>query len=177
MVSHFSQKLQVLILIVGYPGAGKTTLSFALGSVLRIPVLSKDTIRDTAAACGYRYESLSDLAYETLNSMAADQLRLGISAIVDCSCTRTFRRVQFADLSSLYGARFVQVLVQCPDRTELKRRLSERTVSEHRVRDLAKYDEVVSMFDEFESPSLTVSSLEPLDDIVTDVLNLLIRSE
>lgn len=170
-LSQLDPGLFFLMLIDGFPGVGKTTLAFALGKKLRIPVLSKDTIRDTAAACGYDYEGLSDMAYETINALVAEQLRLGLSVIVDCSCTKLSRREQLVALADASEARFVHVVVQCQDRNETQRRLAGRDVPTHRVRDLARYDEVVSKFDEFDSSALIISSLLSVENM----LNLVTR--
>lgn len=172
-LSQLDPSLLFLMLIDGFPGVGKTTLAFALGKRLRVPVLSKDTIRDTAAACGYDYKDLSDMAYQTINALVAEQLRLGLSVIVDCSCTKLSRRGQLAALADASGARFVHVVVQCQDRNEMQRRLAGRDVPTHRVRDLAKYDEVVSKFDEFDPSALIISSLLSIEDMLKVVARYL----
>ncbi|GLC39413.1 hypothetical protein PLESTM_000894000 [Pleodorina starrii] len=81
---------QLLILVKGLPGCGKSTLAAALARALACPLADKDDARDcfqplTAAAPQLDWNALS---YAVMFRTTERQLSLGLSVVVDCPFAR-----------------------------------------------------------------------------------------
>lgn len=161
------------ILVVGYPGTGKTTLSCTLGQILQVPVVSKDTIRDTCALCSFDYESVGDLAYELLIAVARDQLKLGLSVILDSASTKVHRRQQARALAKELGAEFYMIECVCPDEGELRKRIAGRSVPEFRVGNWTKFKRVSRLYESFTESRLIVNTQKSIRNNITEVLSYL----
>lgn len=74
----------VLVVVSGLPGAGKSSLSDALGEKLGAAVLSVDPIEAAIWRCGIPPSFETGVAaYEVVAVLAEHQLRLGLTVIAD----------------------------------------------------------------------------------------------
>ncbi|GLI63150.1 hypothetical protein VaNZ11_005916 [Volvox africanus] len=81
---------QLLILVKGLPGCGKSTIAEALASALQCPLVDKDDARDCfqpqiAQAPDIDWNALS---YDVMFRIAERQLALGLSVVLDCPFAR-----------------------------------------------------------------------------------------
>ena len=74
-----------VILINGLPGAGKTTLSRVLGEELNVPVVSKDTIKETLADI-----SLGRISSRRLGEISSATMWQLVSAIPDTAIVESW---------------------------------------------------------------------------------------
>ena len=86
---------QVVVLIRGYPGVGKTTLAEALARKLGFALVCKDDVRDVAVSWDARMNAdlqrahpgttvkvdTNDLSYEACFSIGLTQLRIGAPGV------------------------------------------------------------------------------------------------
>ncbi|CAN8067745.1 unnamed protein product [Agarophyton chilense] len=93
-----STQRQVVVLIRGYPGVGKTTVAFALAKELGYCLVCKDDVREAAirhdanvlaairAVCPEHANSVcvdsNDMTYEAMFAVGLTQLKVGASGVV-----------------------------------------------------------------------------------------------
>ena len=96
-----------LIVFSGLPGTGKSALAEAVGRELGIPVFAKDWLEATLLRCeliqGNPHKSLGFTGYELLTVLAARQLSLDQSVILDSVAATESIRTSWRDLANQYG--------------------------------------------------------------------------
>lgn len=129
----------------GHPATGKSTLAHALARAWKWPLLDKDDIKDQTLGLPHD----NDLAYAILWQMAATQLRLGVSLIVDSPFAYPWLYAQAQELATQFDARLL-VVETTLDAAIWRQRLDARSPAEstHKIRgwaamqaQLAKYNE------------------------------------
>jgi len=109
-----------LIIVTGAPATGKTTLAVNLGSQLRLPVLSKDLIKERLlesldAESLRESQELGRAAFSVLFAVAQEFLDLGVSLILEAPFTHDASE---SDLSLLVE-RAAGVVIVCTASPEL----------------------------------------------------------
>lgn len=140
---------QVVILIRGMPGIGKTTLATALATTMGFPLVMKDDVRDVAVRwdkklndailrsdpdSSLRVDS-NDMTYEVCFAIGLTQLRVGASGVIFES---PLGRVQLGEkaVATFQTSGAYVVLVDCyAERSVWEARLATRTPHSHRPRD------------------------------------------
>jgi predicted kinase len=111
----YATRQPVLIVVSGPPCAGKTTLARQLGERLSLPVMTKDTIKETL------FDNLgwSDRAWskrlggasaEVLYTFAEAQLQAGRSCIVEANFSTAFANPVFQRFKACYAFLPIQIL-------------------------------------------------------------------
>src|SRR5688572_29837325 len=94
------RKQPTLILVLGLPGSGKTTLAKKLAMELTLPLVSKDDIKVMLFdVYGWKDREWSKLAgqasYEIMAYLIVEQLRAGHSLIVESPFNPEFANAKF----------------------------------------------------------------------------------
>ena len=85
-MSHSSDNPTVLIIIGGFAGTGKSTVSKRLAAELRFPRLGSDLLgRAIKTSAGVKYDQLDAyrLAYDLLFQLGETFIQSGVSTILD----------------------------------------------------------------------------------------------
>ena len=156
----------MLIVFSGLPGTGKSALADRLGRHLVIPVLSVDPIESAMLSAGLARSFETGLAaYMVVETVAAAQLGLGQSAIVDAVNSVDFAKQMWRRLADRFGTPLRVIECTCTDERLHRERLSAR------ARGLAlpepTWEDVERRRSEstrWKEPLLTVDAAEPLDE-------------
>lgn len=117
---------QLLLLIGGLSGTGKSSLARRLARSLRLSLYSSDIVRkelagvplDRREALPYGSDiygkELTEATYQTLLDRAEQDLRSGKSVVLDATFLNSAWREAAAVLGSRYGARVILVECRCP---------------------------------------------------------------
>lgn len=104
-----------LILMAGMPGSGKSTVAEQLSTALSLPVLSIDPIEAAMWSAGIPKETTGVAAYTVACAVAREQLRLGLSVVVDAVNPVEAAREMWRSLAREQGARFLVIECVCSD--------------------------------------------------------------
>lgn len=114
-----------VILIGGLPGSGKSTLSEALASKLKMPLFSKDRLEASIVQNGLAQpNALNDVGYTLLKNLVDEHEKLNQSVIIDFIANKT----RVAKLwPSLLSTNLIVIECICSDRLTHKNRIESRT--------------------------------------------------
>jgi predicted kinase len=163
-----------LIVFAGVPGSGKSTVADAVGARLGMPVFSMDWLLGALTPFGGRnLDRLLDIGYEQLTTLAARQLQLGQSAILDSPCEDGLIRNRWQSLAAACTARFDPIVVACGDLEVHRARLASRDrgiPGWHQGGDWADVQRRLNVFEPWPE-ALTIDSTQPLAETVATVLS------
>ncbi|MES2202651.1 MAG: AAA family ATPase [candidate division FCPU426 bacterium] len=101
-----------LITVSGLPGSGKSTLAECIAKALKIPVFSVDPIESSILKSGIPRSFETGLAaYLVAETLAAEQLKLRSSVVLDAVSAVKEARQMWRDLAEKYGAQWV--VIEC----------------------------------------------------------------
>jgi predicted kinase len=168
-----------LVLMAGFPGAGKTTIASKLSHILQWPVLDKDTIklslRDTRNTLNMSLTEyvVSYIAYDLLFAIAHDLLvKQKLSVILDSPARLPFIAERAAEFARLAHAQLK--VIHCIAGIELRNyRLSSRTTGnlQHKVDPTLKEENL--HFAHLPTNTLTLFTVNSLEECVTIAIRYL----
>ena len=183
-VTYAHQPERTLLVTMGLPASGKTTLARALAGRLGLVHLSSDVVRKQLAEMrpsehrldgferGLYGRSMSRRTYAMLRKQAARWLRRGRSLVLDATYSQPAERAALRQLARRTGARLV-VIVCRADESVLLARLAARRHDLHSVSDArpelwpalkAAFVEPTEM-----SETLSVDTMQPLELTIDQV--------
>jgi predicted kinase len=113
-----------LYIFSGLPGAGKTVLARQLATHFRAAYLRIDTIEQALRdICGI---DVQGEGYRLAYSIAADNLRLGVSVVADSCNPIELTRDEWEAVARQSQARHVNIEIICSDRKEHRERIESR---------------------------------------------------
>ena len=113
-----------LYIFSGLPGVGKTTLASMLASRKQAAYLRLDTLEQGLRdICGV---TVVDEGYLLGYRLAADNLRLGISVVVDCCNPLACTRRAWEQAATEAGTMFVNIEIRCSSLEIHRKRVEER---------------------------------------------------
>jgi predicted kinase len=117
---------RVLAVFAGLPGSGKSTLAARVGKALPAPVLAVDEVDRVLHDHRVSEPTPGVAAYGIVAALAAQQLALGHSVIVDAVSPVAAARDLWRDVAERAGAPLRVVEVLCGDEAEHRRRIEAR---------------------------------------------------
>jgi predicted kinase len=124
VIGEICEKMSMLIIFSGAPGAGKTTLSRELARQLAAVYLRIDTMeRPIMAVYG---DDIADVGYRVAHGVARDNLLLGHKVIADCVNPVNITRDPWREVGLNAGVPTVEIEIICSDVAEHRRRIETR---------------------------------------------------
>ena len=161
-----------LVVLVGLPGAGKTTLANWLAEHHGFVVSSRDTIRAAMFPdCRYTLEEKA-AAYSGMKQSIAIMLRQGVQVVTDGICFSSQReRDEVIALGAAAGVRVVILACECPVAVAQQRVEHDRAVDSNALkdRDAALVVEVSNRFDPIPPSAVLIDTSAPVAAIRDEV--------
>ena len=160
-----------LILMRGYPGTGKSTVARAIATRLRAPLIDRDILRQKAVDIFGELPQVGHFSYELMFALAAEQLSLGLSVVVDTPLTYRTTYEQARELAGSFSTPMLVVHCQCPPEVQ-KRRLEGRKgqVSTFQITSWEEWLRWKPRFEEFDDEGCIIDTSNPLDDSLAKVM-------
>ena len=103
------------MLVNGFPGIGKTTVSKQLSQHLHVPLLSKDVFKELIFdALGWSDKEwslkVSAASHRIIDYLIAEELEVGHSLIIEANFKPRIDSARFRRLQETYGALLIQIL-------------------------------------------------------------------
>ena len=115
-----------LIVMAGLPGSGKSTLAEGLSRHFSLPLLSVDPIEAAMWRGGLLRDQTGIAAYEVAQALAAEQLRLNHSVLIDAVNPVEAPRAAWRKLAAKYRADLKIIECICVDQAIHRRRIDAR---------------------------------------------------
>jgi predicted kinase len=115
-----------LIVMAGLPVAGKSSVAERLSAALSLPVLAVDLIAAAMWGAGIPKESTGRGPYQVARALAAEQLRLGLSVIVDAVNAGERTRAMWRSLATEQGVDLRIIECACSNRELHRQRVGQR---------------------------------------------------
>lgn len=148
-----------LYLMIGYPGAGKTTTAEMISEITGAIRLSSDEVRFKLFPNPTFSQAEHDVVYRTLDAFTEKLLSDNVSVIYDANLNRLSHRQEKYDICERTGATAVALWLRTP-----RRLAKERAIHESRSHFAPKDETLGSMFERitevFEPPIPEEHALE-----------------
>jgi predicted kinase len=121
---------QILLMITGLPGTGKTTFALALAKQLQFVHFNSDMLREELGLKGRYDAATKQLIYTTLLMRVEEVLRQGKSVIVDATFYKETLRAPFVQAADQFAVPVIWIELRAAAPTIKERVGQERPYSE-----------------------------------------------
>jgi predicted kinase len=155
----------------GYPGTGKSTIARAIAAALHAPLIDRDILRQKAVDVFGDLPMVGRFSYELMFALVEEQLRLGLSVVVDTPLTYRTTYEQSKELARTFHTPMLVVHCQCPPEVQ-KRRLEGRKgkVSEFQITSWEEWMQWKPRFEDYDDEGCIIDTSNPLDDSLAKVM-------
>lgn len=115
-----------LIAMSGLPGSGKSSVAEGLARHLNAPIFSVDPVEAAMWTSGLHKEDTGIAAYKVVWALAAENLQLGMSAIIDAVNPVQAARDMWRQLASEHNVPLLFIEVECSDEAIHQNRIESR---------------------------------------------------
>jgi|HubBroStandDraft_1064217.scaffolds.fasta_scaffold07749_5 predicted kinase len=166
-----------LVVFAGLPGVGKSTLAKAVAERLGASWLRVDTIEAAILKSGLKKTFESGLAaYIAVHDIAAEQLGLGVSVVIDAVNGVEEARGMWRELSEALVVPRYTIQVVCSDAPEHRRRVESRPDQSPPLPSLT-WDEVVHReYLPWREPVLTIDGVDTPEHNLARILGYCVES-
>lgn len=168
------QIANTLIVMRGYPGTGKSTIARAIAKTLHIPLIDRDVIRQVIVNILGNHAEVGHLAYEMIFALASEQLKLGLSLVIDTPLTYYRTYEQARQLAASFHVPMLVVHCQCSPQIQ-KHRLESRkgTVSEFQITSWEEWKQWEPRFEEFNDGGCVIDTVNQIEDSLANIFQAL----
>ena len=165
------QSRSTFVVMRGYPGTGKSTIARAIAAALHAPLIDRDILRQKAVDIFGDVPLVGPFSYELMFAIAAEQLGLGLSVVVDTPLTYHTTYEQSKALAKAFHTPLLVVHCQCPAEVQ-RRRLEGRKgkVSQFQITSWEEWMLWKPRFEEFETEGCVIDTSHPLDESLAKVM-------
>ena len=170
--------MTALVVVSGVPGTGKSIIAEAAARRIGGALLSKDIFEAALWRSGIdRQRNAGWASYEQLGAVAEEQLRLGLSVVVDSVATNERIRSTWRDVASRTQARFIAIECVCSDERLHRARIDGRTRNIPGWPELTWKEvvEVRSRYEPWHGERLVLDAVRPIEENV-EALETYLRS-
>jgi len=155
----------------GYPGTGKSTIAQAIAAALHTPLIDRDVIRRTAVDILGNHPNIGHFSYELMFALTREQLRLGLSVVVDTPLTYRTTFEQAKSMATEFHVPMLIVHCKCPADVQ-KRRLEGREgqVSDFQITSWEEWLQWKERFEDFDDSGCEIDTSNPLENSLSKVL-------
>lgn len=165
--ANYEPYTPTFVLMAGLPGAGKTTLAFALGKTLRWLVLDKDMYKGLLLTMGMIDELASAMAYELLFEIAYDLLaRQHMSIIFDSSALHLFVITRALAITHTAHARLKVVLCSANDEVRHARMSARNSGFSPSLVHTVPLQDDRFLFSHLPADALVLHTIQPFEECV-----------
>lgn len=170
------QIANTLIVMRGYPGTGKSTIAHAIARTLHIPLIDRDVIRQVTVNILGNHAEVGHLAYEMIFALAREQLKLGLSLVIDTPLTYYRTYEQARQLASTFHVPMLVIHCQCSPEVQ-KHRLESRkgTVSEFQITSWEEWKRWEPRFEEFDDGGCVIDTANRIEDSLAKIFQALYK--
>ncbi|MBR1195710.1 ATP-binding protein [Bradyrhizobium sp. AUGA SZCCT0240] len=165
-----------LIVMAGLPGSGKSTLAEGLSRHFSLPLLSVDPIEAAMWRGGLLRDQTGIAAYEVAQALAAEQLRLNHSVLIDAVNPVESPRAAWRKLAAKYRADLKIIECICVDQAIHRRRIDARirNIEGMAEIDWARVEQRRAEYEAWTDARLTLdASAEPADRLLAEAIRYL----
>ena len=165
-----------LIVLAGLPGSGKSTLAEGLSRHFSLPLFSIDPIEAAMWRGGLPRDQTGIAAYEVAQALAAEQLRLNHSVLIDAVNPVEAPRAAWRKLAAKYRADLKIIECICVDQAIHRRRIDARirNIDGMAEVDWARVEQRRAEYEAWTDARLTLdNSAEPPERLLAEAIRYL----
>jgi predicted kinase len=163
-----------VIVVSGLPCTGKSAIAEGLAATLKQPLLSVDPIESALLRCGFeRCFETGLAAYVVAQALGGEQIRLGLSVVVDAVNAEPEGKRMWRDLAATHAAKLVVIECVCSDDSVHKQRVESRIRNLHGIPEVT-WEDVVKRrraWTAWREPHIVVDSIGDIRENLARVID------